>query len=159
MAASWSVVVDGRTHNIKSKGSSLVIDGEKTKLKNLMSKKEGIFKVYDVPLGTKTAKYYVNTWIGGSKLAMDGIDCATGAPFTPPVIPKWTYVFMVLHCLNFLNGALGVLLAIVGIMATISISGNSGMSTGVKILLNIALLVVCVGVVFAIALALASALY
>lgn len=159
MAASWSVVVDGRTHNIKQKGNSLVIDGEKTKLKNLMSKKDGIFKVYDVPLGTKTAQYYVNTWVGGAKLAMDGIDCATGAPFTPPAMPKWAYVFMVIHCLNFMNGALGALLAIVGVMATISISSNPKMSTGVKVLLDIALVVVCVGVMFALAFALAAALY
>lgn len=118
--ASWNVVVDGRNYEIKQKAYSLVINGEKTKLKDLMSKKDGIYKVYEVPLGSKKAHFYVNSWVGGTKLAMDGIDCATGAPFTPPKMPKWAYVFMVIHCLNFANGAVGALLAIVGIMATIS---------------------------------------
>lgn len=155
----WSVVVDGRTYQIKAKSNSLIIDGEKTKLKSLMSRKDGIYKVYDVPVGSKTAQFYVNTWVGGMKLAMDGIDCATGAPFTPPAMPKWAYVFMVIHCLNFMNGALGALLAIVGVMATISISGNSNLSTLVKVLLNIGLVVVSAVVIFGIALALAAALY
>ncbi len=93
------------------------------------------------------------------KLAIDGIDCATGAAFTPPEMPKWAYVFMVIHCLNFLNGALGALLAIVGIMATISISSNTRLSVPVRILLDIAMVAVCIIVVFAVAFALASALY
>ncbi len=30
----WNVVVDGRQYEIKSKGSSLLVNGEKVKLKN-----------------------------------------------------------------------------------------------------------------------------
>ncbi len=35
----WNVVVDGRQYEIKARGGSLVVNGEKNKLKNLMSKK------------------------------------------------------------------------------------------------------------------------
>ena len=42
--AAWSVVVDGQVHQVRSKGASLIIDGEKTKLKDLMSRKEGIYR-------------------------------------------------------------------------------------------------------------------
>lgn len=157
--ASWNVVVDGRNYQIKQKSYSLVINGEKTKLKNLMSKKDGMFRVYDVPVGNKTAKYYVNSWVGGSKLAMDGIDCATGQPFTPPAMPKWGYIFMVIHCLNFMNGALGALLALVGVMATVSISCNTRLSVPVRVLLDIAMVIVCAVVVFGVAIAVALALY
>ncbi|MCI9047071.1 MAG: hypothetical protein HFG71_07330 [Hungatella sp.] len=157
--ASWNVVVDGRNYEIKQKAYSLVINGEKTKLKDLMSKKDGIYKVYEVPLGSKKAHFYVNSWVGGTKLAMDGIDCATGAPFTPPKMPKWAYVFMVIHCLNFANGAVGALLAIVGIMATISISSNTRMPVVARVLLDILMVIVCAAVVFAVAFAMAIALY
>ncbi len=78
----WNVVVDGRQYEIKARGGSLVVNGEKNKLKNLMSKKDGMWKIYELPLGPKKAEYYVNTWIGGAKLAMDGVDCATGKPFS-----------------------------------------------------------------------------
>ncbi len=157
--ASWNVVVDGRNYDIKQKSNSLVINGNKTKLKDLMSKKDGIYRVYQVPIGSKTAQFYVNSWVGGTKLAMDGVDCATGESFTPPKLPIWAYLFMGIHCLNFVNGALGALLAIVGIMATISISCNTKMSVVVRILLDVAMVAVCAIVIIGVTIALAQALY
>ncbi len=35
----WNVVVDGKQYEIKAKGYKLVVNGEKNKLKNLMSKR------------------------------------------------------------------------------------------------------------------------
>lgn len=153
----WNVVVDGTQYEIKAKGGKLVVNGEKKKLKNLMSKKDGMWKIYELPLGPKKAEYYVNTWVGGAKLVMDGRDCATGQPYTPPNLPKWAYIFMVIHLLYIfflLGGALGVLTAFLGLMATISVSCNSNFSTPVKVLLNIGILVgfavIDLGIVFAV---------
>ncbi|MCI9162293.1 MAG: hypothetical protein HFG59_03400 [Lachnospiraceae bacterium] len=140
----WNVVVDGKQYEVKAKGGKLVVNGETNKLKTLMSKKEGMWKVYELPLGAKKAQYYVNNWVGGVKLVMDGVDCATGKPFTAKNPPKWTYVFLVIHLLYILflmGGALGVLMAFVGMMATISVSCNTNMPVGVRILLNIGILV------------------
>ncbi len=86
----WNVVVDGKQYEVKAKGGKLVVNGETNKLKTLMSKKEGMWKVYELPLGAKKAQYYVNNWVGGVKLVMDGVDCATGKPFTAKNPPKWT---------------------------------------------------------------------
>ena len=133
-----------------------MFNGQKVKLKELMSRKEGMFRIYQVPVGGKEASLYVNNWVGGMKLAMDGIDCATGAPFTPPVLPKWAYVFMVLHCVNFINGALGALLAIAGVAATISRSCNTKMPVIVRVLLDIVLVFVSVAIIFGIAIAAAG---
>ena len=152
----WDVVVDGNRYEVKPKGNKLLINGQKVKLKELMSRKEGMFRIYQVPVGGKEASLYVNNWVGGMKLAMDGIDCATGAPFTPPVRPKWAYVFMVLHCVNFINGALGALLAIAGVAATISISCNTKMPVIVRVLLDIVLVFVSVAIIFGIAIAAAG---
>lgn len=154
----WDVVVDGNRYEVKPKGNKLLINGKKVKLKELMSRKEGMFRIYQVPVGGKEASLYVNNWVGGMKLAMDGIDCATGAPFTPPVLPKWAYVFMVLHCVNFINGALGALLAIAGVAATISISCNTKMPVIVRVLLDIVLVFVSVAIIFGIAIAAAGLL-
>lgn len=73
--------------------------------------------------------------------------------------PLWAYLFMGIHCLNFVNGALGALLAIVGIMATISISCNTKMSVVVRILLDVAMVAVCAIVIIGVTIALAQALY
>ena len=61
---------------------------------------------------------------------------------------------MGIHCLNFVNGALGALLAIVGIMATISISCNTKMSVVVRILLDVAMVAVCAIVIIGVTIAL-----
>lgn len=58
----WNVVVDGAKYEIKPKGTKVVVNGEKKKLKNLMSKKDGMWKIYELPLGAKKAEIYVNTW-------------------------------------------------------------------------------------------------
>lgn len=53
-------------------------------------------------------------------------------------------MFLVIHLLYILflmGGALGVLMAFVGMMATISVSCNTNMPVGVRILLNIGILV------------------
>lgn len=140
----WNVVVDGKQYEVKAKGSKVVVNGEKTKLKNLMSKKDGMWKIYELPLGPKKAEIYVNSWVGGVKLVMDGVDCATGKPFAAQKLPKWAYVFLVIHLayiLFLMGGALGVLMSFLGIMATISVSCNNNMSVGVRVLLNIGILV------------------
>lgn len=141
----WKVVVDGKQYEVKAKGYKLVVNGEKHKLKNLMSKKDGMWRVYELPLGGgKKAEYYVNSWVGGAKLVMDGVDCATGKPFTAKNPPKWAYIFLVIHLLYIfflIGGALGVMMAFFGIMATISVSSNDNLPVAVRILLNIGILI------------------
>ncbi len=154
---SWEVVVDDTKYRIKPKGNKLVINDEKVKLKSLMSRKDGMFKVYEVPLGYKKALLYVNSWVGGQRLVMDGVDCATGAPFTPPKLPKWGYIFMVIHCINCINGAIGFLLAVAGVAATISISCNTKIPTAVRVLLDIGLVIASAAIVFGIAAAISLA--
>lgn len=152
----WNVSVDGQNYQIMAKGNSLVVDGEKSKLKELNSRKEGMFRVYELPLGQKKAYYYVNTWIGGATLVMDGVDCATGQLYSPPKMPGWAYVFMALHCLNFANGALGAMLAVAGIGATMSISCNTRMPLPVRIFLDLLLLIAMVVIIFSVAVILQS---
>lgn len=151
----WNVVVDGTNYEVKPKGAKVVVNGEKKKLKNLMSKKDGMWKIYELPLGAKKAEIYVNTWIGGMRLVMDGIDCATGKPYTAQKLPKWAYLFLIIHLayiLFLMGGALGVLMAFLGIMATISVSSNSNMPVGLRVLADIGIAVafalVDLGVVF-----------
>lgn len=156
----WNVVVDGRQYEIKARGGSLVVNGEKNKLKNLMSKKDGMWKIYELPLGPKKAEYYVNTWIGGTKLVMDGVDCATGKPFTATRLPKWAYIFYVgFVALGALGGAVGWLAAVVGILSTTGVSCNEKFSVPVRILLDLVILIACWAVVFGIAIVLSGLIY
>ena len=60
----WNVVVDGRQYEIKAKGGSLVVNGEKNKLKNLMSKKDSIWRVYEPFTATRLPKWAYIFYVG-----------------------------------------------------------------------------------------------
>lgn len=94
--------------------------------------------------------------MGGNKLVIDGKDCATGEEYVPLKIPKWAYIFMALQFLNFMNGALGVLMAFVGISATAAVSSNQKMNVVVRILLDVVILIAVYAVIFGLALAIYS---
>lgn len=64
-----------------------------------------------------------------------------------------------LHFINCLNGAIGALVAIVGLMATFSISCNRKINVVVRVLLDIVILVAALGIVFGIALAIVGSAY
>lgn len=152
----WKLKVNERPYEIKLGGSKVIVNNEKIKLKSLNCRREGMFRIYEVPVGEKTAELYVNAWIGGTILVMDGKDCATGEEFVPVKLPKWAYVFVALHCLNLMNGALGALLAILGVGATVSVSSNPRFHTALKLLIDICLVILSAAVVFGMALLIAS---
>lgn len=163
MANSWSVVIDEQPYAIQLNNRKLVINGEKSKLKAYTKKKNGFLagllsEEYEIPLGSKTATLVL--WnMKAPRLIIDNKDVATGEEYVPTVLPKWSYIFILLHFINFFNGAIGVLIALAGIALTTAVSANSKFSTAVKLILDIVILVLLVGVVFGIAFALASTLY
>ena len=90
--------------------------------------------------------------MNSSVLVIDNKNCDTGEEYVPIKTPGWAYIFVVLHCLNFLSGALGAAFAVIGIMLTVSISSNRKMNVVVRVLLDLAILVVAVIAIFAVAL-------
>lgn len=154
MSKAWNVRVDDTAYTVKLKGSKVLVNNEEKKLKECVIKKGWFQTDYEVNVGSKQALLVISSLIGGTKLVIDGKDCATGEEYVANSVPKWAYVFMVLHLINFMNGALGVLIAIVGCSITASISANRKFNTLVKILLDLVVLVLAYVVIFAIALAL-----
>lgn len=151
MGKLWNVKIDEQMYNVELKGRKLLVNGEDIKLKKYRKKSGLIHEEYEFPLGSKTAFLDLRN-MNGSVLVIDNKNCATGEEYVPMKMPKWAYIFVVLHCLNFLNGALGAAMAVIGIMLTASISSNRKMNVVVRVLLNLAILVVAVIAIFAIAL-------
>ncbi len=154
----WDILVDGKAYKIKAGGSKVIVNDEKIKLKSLNNRREGMFRVYELPVGDKTAELHINTLLGKLVLVMDGKDCATGEQFVPVKLPKWSYVFLALHGLNLVNGAVGAGLAILGIGATISVSSNPRFSTVFKVLFNIGMVILSAAAVWGVTLFLLSIL-
>lgn len=159
MAKAWNVKIDEQTYTVKMKGSNVEINGEKLVLNKKYKKKTGlVHEEYEFPVGSKTA-LLVRKNLSAPQLVIDGVDCATGEQYVPFKMPWWSYLFVILHLINFLNGAIGGLAAIVGIGATTAISTNSRMNIVVRILLNAVVLILAYAVVFGLALAVAGVAY
>lgn len=153
MGKTWNVRVDDREYKLELKRGSMIINDEKTPLKNSLSKRNWVQNEYEITVGSKKALLVISNLIGGPKLVIDGKDCATGEDYVPVKFPAWSYIFVVLHLLNFLNGALGVLIAIFGVSITAAVSTNSKFNIIVKIVLNLVVLLLAYILIFGIALA------
>lgn len=158
MLKTWNVNIEDRGYTIELKNNrKIVINGEELKLKNYVKKTGLVHTEYEIPLGFKTG-FLVLRSMNSPHLYIDNRDCETGEEYVPMKLPVWSYIFMVFHCINFLNGALGAVMAIVGITFTTYISCNKNMNIVVRLLLNIALLVLIYGIVFGVAFILAGLL-
>lgn len=156
MSKKWEIRVDEKAYQIELKAAKILVNEEATPLKDCVKKKGWFQNEYEVAVGSKTAMLVVGSWIGGTKLVVDGKDCATGEEYVPLKLPGWAYVFVVLQLVNVMNGLIGFLVALAGCSATASVSTNPKFNTAVKILLDIVILVLAYGVVFGIAVAIAS---
>ncbi len=150
MSKKWNVKIDERMYDIQLKGKKLIVNGDTLKLKDYRKKMGLTYEEYEVPIGSKKALLVIRN-LSAPILAIDNRDCATGEEYVPIKMPGWSYVFVVLHCLNFFNGAVGALLAIIGVALTTSISCNRRMNVAVRVLLNIVIVVISVILIFGIA--------
>lgn len=106
MKKTWEVKIDEQMHKVELNNQKLVVDGEKLKLRKFKKKSGLIHEEYEIPVGSKNALLVLKN-MSTPQLVIDGLDCATGEEYVPVKLPKWAYVFIVLHFINFLNGALG----------------------------------------------------
>ena len=158
MARVWNVKVDERMYAVQLKGRKVGVNGEKLKLNKYRKKTGLVHEEYEFPVGSKNALLVLKN-MSAPQLVIDGIDCATGEKYVPFKMPWWSYIFIVLHLINFMNGAIGALAAIVGVGAATAISNNSRMNIVVRLLLNIVLLVLLYGMVIGLAIAIRGAIY
>ena len=101
MSKKWNVKIDERMYDIELKGRKLLVNGEVMKLGPYRKKTGLTHEEYEVPIGSKKALLVIRN-LSAPVLAIDNRDCATGEEYVPVKMPGWSYVFVVLHCLNFL---------------------------------------------------------
>lgn len=151
MAKKWDVKVDEQMYNVQLNGRKLKINGEALKLNKKNRKKMGLIsEEYEIPVGSKNALLVIKS-MGAPQLVIDNKDCATGEEYVPVKLPAWAYVFVVLHCINLINGAIGWLMVVVGLTLTTSISCNRKLNTALRIILDLVILVLAYVVVFGVA--------
>ena len=142
-------------YNVELKNKKLIVNGESLKLKNFKKKTGLVHEEYEIMLGEKPALLVIKT-VSAPQLVVDNVDCATGEEYVPIKLPKWSYIFIILHFVKFLNGALGCLIGVFGIAATTSISCNRKMNVVIRVLLDVVVLVLAFALTFGIAFAVAG---
>ena len=159
---SWNITVDEVTYKIElTKNKVTVNGGEPVKLNKLKHQSKYPNMEYYIPVGSK--EVVLNTRPAGEPvLTMDGRDCVTGEPFELNELPKWAWVFIVLHGLNFfllIGGAIGG--ACFGGLSvlTTTIASNGEMSTGKRVGICVAIWLVASILELILAVVIADALY
>lgn len=158
----WNINIDEVPYKIEfTKNKISINNGEAVKLNKFKSKSKFPSSEYYIPLGNREAVLNIRP-NGDPVLTIDGRDCVTGEPFTLPVMPKWAWVFIVLHGINFfllIGGAIGG--ACFGGLSfmTAAIASDEKSSTGKRVGICVAIWLVASVLEFILALFLASFLY
>lgn len=133
---SWNIVVDEVSYKIELTKNKVSVNGaDPVKLNKLKQQAKYPHMEYYIPVGSR--EVVLNIPQGKEPvLTMDGRDCVTGEPFEMVPMPKWTWVFIVLHIINFfliIGGAIGGALAGCFCMTTTMIASDTKMSTGKRV--------------------------
>ncbi len=155
----WNVMVDGVGYCVEYiNNKQIAVNGALLNLKDYRVKTGFVQTDFEIPLGYKKALLVIRS-MSEPYLVLDNRDCATGEQYVPAKMPIWAYIFMVLHCGNFMNGAIGGAMAAFGILITASVAGNPKMNMALRIVICFAVLAGAYAIVFGIALVLAGLLY
>ena len=158
----WNFKVQGIPYKIQLKKNKVSVNGaEPVKLNRLTRKSNFMETNYSMMIEGKEATLHIRQF-GAPVLSYDGRDCATGEEYIPVKVPGWTWIFIVLHAIDFfflIGGALGGALQALIAMAMASVASNTKMSTGVRVLACLGIWLSSTIVQFIIAFGLALLLY
>lgn len=158
----WNFQVQGIPYRIELKKNQVSVNGaEPVKLNKLTRKSNLIETNYSIMIEGKEAVLHIRQF-GAPVLSYDGRDCATGEEYIPVKMPGWTWVFIVLHVIDFfflIGGAIGGMVQILIITAMASVASDTKMSTGVRVLACLGIWLVSTVVQFILAFGIALLLY
>ncbi len=132
----WNIYVEGNPYKVELVKNKIAInDGTPLKLTQLKKLKSNTVEAnYELPIESGDVVLHIR----GSEylLSYRNRDCETGEEYIPMTIPKWVWIFVVLHALNFgllLGGAIGGAIQGGVICILLSIAANQKMGTGKKV--------------------------
>lgn len=142
MSQKWDVTVDGEGYEVKYiNNKKIMINGRELLLKDYPKNLTMTTTEYEIPLGSQKAHLIVRS-LNSAQLIMNGVDCKSGEENVSEAVrlPKWAYLFVILHCVNFLNGWSGCAMAIVGIGSIKLISDSRRLNEKQELLVNLVIL-------------------
>lgn len=133
----WNIDVEGIPYKVEYiKNKVIINNGEPvkiTKLKKLSG--NAVETNYELPIENGDVVLHVRG--SNSILSYCNRDCETGEEYVPMTIPKWVWIFVVLHALNFLfliGGAVGGAFQGGVICTMLAVAADQTNKTGKKVL-------------------------
>ena len=155
----WNFEAQNIPYKVEFKKNAVSINNaEPVKLNKLTKKTNLLGTDYSMMIEGKEAVLHIRSF-SAPVLSYDGRDCATGEEYIPAKVPAWTWVFVILHAIDFfliLGGALGGAIQALVIILIAAIASNPKMSTGVRILLCAAIWLLSSALQFVLVMFLAS---
>lgn len=142
MSQKWNVTVDGEEYEIKYiNNKKIMLNGKELLLKDYPKKLTMTTTEYEIPIGSQKARLIIKS-LNSAQLIMNGVDCEKGEEeaLETSKLPKWAYIFVILHCVNFLNGLSGCAMAILGIGSIKLVSDSRKLNVKQEILVDLVIL-------------------
>lgn len=147
----YNITVQDKTYDIRLRASSVEINGTRYKIRKLPARKL-LFLTMEVDLPIEGASVMLVSGLWSMDLVVNGVSARTGKSYTPiGKVPVWGYVLSALNLVQIINGAIGGVLAVIGIYLTLRISTSEETALPVRILVSVAYLVLSWVVVFLLA--------
>lgn len=135
----WNFEAQNIPYRIEYEKNKISINNaEPVKLRKFTYKNADILgQDWSIPLEGTEAVLHIRAF-RAPVLSYNGRDCATGEEYIPAKVPGWTWVFIILHAIDFfliLGGALGGGIQAAVNMLIASVASNTKRSIGVRILM------------------------
>lgn len=138
----YHITLQGQDYTICLRSYSVEINGTRYKIRSLPARKL-LFLTMEVDLPISGTHVMLVSGLWSMELVVDGVMLRTGKPYTPiGKIPVWAYVVSALNLAQIMNGAVGGVLAVLGIFLTLRLSTSENLAPALRVLLSIAYLVV-----------------
>lgn len=144
MSKKWNVTVDGEGYEVQYiNNKKIMVNGKELLLKDYPRNMTMTTTEYEIPIGSQKAQLIVKS-LNSAWLVVNGVNCESGeeAVSEKTQLPKWAYIFVVLHCVNFINGLPGCAMAILGIGSIKLISDSKKLNEKLEILVDLAILLI-----------------
>ena len=129
-STNWNITDGEHVYKIVFEKNKIAIDNALPVALRKLERKplpHSIEAIYKIPVGGREANLHIG-FMGSVVLEMDGFDCKTGEVFIAKKMQAWSWIFIILHMVNFfllVGGAIGgVITALAGAM-TVTLAGDT----------------------------------
>lgn len=146
-STNWNITDGEHVYKIVFEKNKVAIDNAlPVALRKFKRKSHFMETIYKIPVGGREANLHIG-FMGSVVLEMGGFDCKTGEAYIAKKTPAWSWVFIILHMVNFfllIGGAIGGAITALAIGMTVTLAGDSSKKLIKRVLACIGVYIVAI---------------